>query len=54
MLKASFSECQRSPDSFAFLCDELAKSIEQQRVSRCAEWQPGSTWPSSFEHGIQR
>ena len=27
MLNTSFTECQRSPESFAFLCDELARSI---------------------------
>ncbi len=34
MLRTSFSDCQRAPDSFAFLCDELARSIQQQRVSK--------------------
>ena len=34
MLNTSFTECQRSPESFAFLCDELARSIQQGRVSR--------------------
>lgn len=42
MLRTSFEECRASPESFAFLCDELARSIRAAHVSKWAAGRGGT------------
>lgn len=34
-LKDTFDACQRSPEAFAFLCDELARAVARKAIGRC-------------------